>query len=108
MALPIRSLPLVQNWDCHACGDCCRDPEVIVGSEEKQAIESLGLVGDPELPPGPWFKRKGLWSGRSALRQRPGGGCVFLTAQGRCRLHERFGIPAEVLIRPSRTPRRAA
>jgi lysine-N-methylase len=95
MTLPIRNLPLIQNWDCHGCGDCCRDLEVIVSTEEKRAIEELGLAGDPELPPGPWFKRKGWWSGRWALRHRPEGGCVFLTAEGRCRLHERFGAQAK-------------
>lgn len=95
MALPIRNLPLAQNWDCHGCGDCCRDLEVIVGTEEKQAIEALGFAGDPEIPPGPWFKRKGWLSGRWALRHRADGGCVFLTAQGRCRIHERFGSEAK-------------
>jgi lysine-N-methylase len=95
MALPIRNLPLVQNWDCHGCGDCCRDLEVIVGTEEKRAIEELGLAGDPEVPPKPWFRRKGWWSGRWALKHRHGGGCVFLTAQGRCLLHERFGPQAK-------------
>ena len=95
MSLPIRNLPLVQNWDCHGCGDCCRELEVIVSTEEKHAIEELRLTGDPELPAGPWFKRKGWWSRRWALRHRPGGGCVFLTVQGRCRLHERFGPQAK-------------
>jgi lysine-N-methylase len=95
MTLPIRNLPLVQNWDCHGCGDCCRDLEVIVSTEEKRAIEELGLAGDPELPAGPWFKRKGWWSGRWTLEHRREGGCVFLTAQGRCRIHERFGPQAK-------------
>src|SRR5262249_61907655 len=99
MSLPIRNLPVVQNWDCHGCGDCCRELEVIVSTEEKRAIEELGLTGDPELPAGPWFKRKGWGSGRGALRHRPDRGCGFLTAQGRFRPHERFRPHAKSVTR---------
>ena len=41
---------------------------------------------------GPWFVRRGGWWSKSwALKHRPEGGCVFLTAGNHCRLHERFG-----------------
>jgi lysine-N-methylase len=91
MSIPVRNLPLVQNWDCHNCGDCCHSLEAVITDEEKRRIEGLGLAGDAEVDPGPWFVRKGWWSGRWALRHRPDGGCVFLTKANRCRLHERFG-----------------
>jgi lysine-N-methylase len=92
MALPIRNLPIVQNWDCQSCGDCCRELEAVITDEEKRRIEELDLAGDPEIAPGPWFVRRGGWWSKSwALKHRPEGGCVFLTAGNHCRLHERFG-----------------
>ena len=92
MSLPLRSLPVLQNWDCHSCGDCCRIHEVAVTDAEKERIEKLDLAGDTEIPTGPWFERKG-WgrSGKWVLTRREDGSCVFLTAGNHCRLHERFG-----------------
>jgi lysine-N-methylase len=92
MTFPVRNLPLLQNWDCHGCSDCCQGIEAVLSDKEKRRIEELDLVGDPEIGPGPWFVRRGGWLSRSwALKQREGGGCIFLTAARRCRLHERFG-----------------
>jgi lysine-N-methylase len=95
MTLPVRNLPVVQNWDCHACGDCCRELEAVITEEEKSRIEALDLAGDPEIGAGPWFERKGWFATTWTLKHRPEGGCVFLTAANRCRLHERFGPEAK-------------
>src|SRR5215831_995104 len=59
MTLPIRNLPLVQNWDCQSCGDCCRELEAVITEEEKRRIEELDLANDAEIGRGPWFKRHG-------------------------------------------------
>lgn len=92
MPIPVRHLPLIQNWDCQTCGDCCQSLEAVITDEEKRRIEGLDLAGDAEVAPGPWFVRKGWWwSKRWSLKHRPEGGCVFLTSGNRCRLHERFG-----------------
>src|SRR5262247_3965560 len=91
MTLPIRNLPLVQNWDCQSCGDCCRELEAVVTEEEKRRIEEADLANDAEIGRGPWFKRHGWRSTKWSIRHRPEGGCVFLTANNHCRLHERFG-----------------
>ncbi len=64
MTLPLRNLPVLQNWDCHSCVDCCRI-EAVVGDQEKQRIEKLDLAGDAEIASAPWFKRKGC-GGRAA------------------------------------------
>jgi lysine-N-methylase len=98
MALPIRNLPVLQNWDCHGCSDCCRI-EAVVSEQDKQRIEKLDLADDPEIARGPWFERKGWrWSGRWVLRHRSDGSCVFLTASNRCRLQERFGADAKPFV----------
>jgi len=96
MTIPIRNLPLVQNWDCHSCSDCCRI-EAPVSAEEKTRIEALDLTDDPEIAGRPWFVSQGWLSKRWTLRRRPDGRCVFLTGANRCRLQERFGPEAKPL-----------
>src|SRR5579884_3255135 len=95
MSIPVRNLPLIQNWDCHSCGHCCRI-EAVVTDEEKRRIEGLGLAGDPEVAPGPWFKTAGR--GRWTLAHRPDGACVFLTDANRCQIHERAGADAKPFV----------
>jgi lysine-N-methylase len=95
MTLPVRNLTVLQNWDCHTCGDCCRELEGVISDEEKRRIEALNLAGDPEIGAGPWFARKGWFSDKWTLKHRPEGGCVFLTSANRCRLQERFGPGAK-------------
>ncbi len=88
---------MLQNWDCHACSDCCRI-EAVITDEEKRRIEALDLVDDAEVAPKPWFARTGGGPGKWKLRHRPDGGCVFLTADNRCRLQERFGADVKPFV----------
>jgi lysine-N-methylase len=97
MSIPIRNLPVVQNWDCHSCSHCCRI-EAVVTEEEKQRIEALDLVNDSEIAPKPWFAPLGRGSQKWTLTHRPDGGCVFLTNGNRCRLQERFGADAKPFV----------
>jgi lysine-N-methylase len=98
MAFPLRNLPVLQNWECHHCSDCCRI-EAPVSDSEKERLEQLGLAGEPDMAPGPWFERKG-WGrvGRWVLKRRADGRCVFLSDANRCRLHERFGAEAKPFV----------
>src|SRR5437868_776325 len=99
MPWPVRNLPVIQNWDCHGCGECCREYEVHVTEAERQRILAQGWENDPAIgntplfvPVGPWWRRK--WR----LNTRPGDdACVFLNAEGRCRIHAKFGGPAKPL-----------
>src|SRR5262245_59179964 len=34
MSIPLRNLPLMQNWDCHSCSDCCRIEAVITDTKK--------------------------------------------------------------------------
>lgn len=95
MTLPVLNLPVLQNWDCSSCGDCCRELEIVVSDEEKKRIEALDLANDPEIGAGPWIERQGWFANSWTLKHRPEGGCVFLTAANRCRLHERYGPNAK-------------
>lgn len=97
MSFPLRDLPLVQNWSCHGCSDCCRI-EAVITDEEKRRIEALDLANDPEVAPRPWFAPAGPGPGRWKLTHRPDGGCVFLTTANRCRLEERFGADVKPFV----------
>jgi lysine-N-methylase len=96
---PIRHLPVLQNWDCHVCGTCCRDAyQVRLTEEEQRRIESQGWDAERDLGGHAPFQRVGpFWARRTALNHRPDGSCVFLSERGRCRIHERFGYDAKPL-----------
>lgn len=98
MPLPIRNLPVAQNWDCQVCGNCCREYQVPVTGEERRRISAQGWDRDPELVGVALFERKGRWwSRRYRLAHRPDEACVFLSREGRCRIHEKFGPEAKPL-----------
>lgn len=99
MTLPIRHLPVLQNWDCHVCGNCCKEYQVAISDEEKERIEAQGWENDPALSGTPLFERRGLLgSGPTQLHRRADGSCVFLSAEGRCRIHEKFGPEGKPLF----------
>lgn len=97
MPLPIRHLPVLQNWDCHVSGNCCKEYQVTLTEEERQRIEAQGWK--PEDVGGlPLFSKSGPpWSRKVHLHRRKDGSCVFLSDEGRCRIHERFGYETKPL-----------
>jgi lysine-N-methylase len=98
MSFPVRHLPVLQNWDCHVCGTCCKEYQVVVTKEEKERIEAQGWDPDKDLGGLPPFKRFGrFWRRQYQLNHRADGSCVFLSEQGRCRVHERFGYQSKPL-----------
>jgi lysine-N-methylase len=98
MSVSLHPLPLVQNWDCHTCGDCCREYLVGISPEEQRRIEAQGWEKEPDFQGVPLFLRYGhWWSRRTGLNQHSDGTCVFLSNEGRCRIHERFGPEAKPL-----------
>lgn len=98
MPLPLRHLPVIQNWDCHVCGNCCKEYVVALSPEEKQRIEAQGWEKDPVLTGLPLFYKVGPWYRRRyALTSHSDGTCIFLSAEGRCRIHEKFGYEAKPL-----------
>jgi lysine-N-methylase len=98
MTLPIRHLPVIQNWDCHVCGTCCKEYVVTLSPDEKRRIDEQGWEKDSEIDGMPLFKRSGPpWARRYSLNHRSDGSCVFLSEGGRCRIHERFGYESKPL-----------
>lgn len=94
MPMPVRSLPVAQNWDCSGCGGCCRVYRVPVTAEERKRIESQGWEADPALKDTPYFAadKAGYW-----LNHRPDGACVFLGDDNLCRIHAKFGSAGKPL-----------
>lgn len=98
MTLPVRSLSVLQNWDCQGCSACCRQYHVSVTPEEMKRIEAQGWHNDPDFQGIPLFVRAGGWfSSAYRLHHRPGGACVFLGPDNRCRIHEKHGAAAKPL-----------
>ena len=98
MALPVRSLPVLQNWDCHGCTDCCREYRVGVTAEERARIEAQDWNNDPTMKGVKLFaKMGGIFSREERLNQTPTGDCVFLDEKGGCRIHAKFGSEAKPL-----------
>jgi lysine-N-methylase len=96
MSLPIRNLPVIQNYDCHACGNCCTDYWVPVSTEEKKRIEEQHWENDPALAGKKLFVRYGWpWKWRYRLAQSTGDRCIFLNEKGLCRIHAKFGLDAK-------------
>ncbi len=94
MSLPVRSLPVAQNWDCRGCASCCRNYAIPVSADEQKRIEGQGWDADPALKGTPFF----LADGRgTVLNHRPDGACVFLGDDNRCRIHAKFGSVAKPL-----------
>jgi lysine-N-methylase len=89
---------VLQNWDCHVCGTCCKEYQVAVTDEERQRIEAQGWDRDRDLGGvAPFAKYGPPWRRRTVLNHRADGSCVFLSEEGRCRIHERFGYETKPL-----------
>src|SRR5712671_3560150 len=98
MARPVRHLPVVQNWDCHGCGMCCREYEVTVTDAERKRIEEQGWESDPAMAGKTLVVKDGTdKSPRYRLNATEDGDCVFLDDNGRCRIHAKFGGTAKPL-----------
>jgi lysine-N-methylase len=98
MPRPVLNLPVLQNWDCHVCGNCCKQYIVTISDEERRRIEAQSWDTDGQVNGLPLFTRSGpFWNRRYQLNRRADGSCIFLSEEGRCRIHERFGYDAKPL-----------
>jgi len=91
MSRPLRHLPVIQQWDCQGCTNCCRDHRVYLDEAESQRIAGLDWSDAADLAAPTVINERG----RAHLQQRADGRCVFLSDQGRCRIHEKYGSAAK-------------
>ena len=90
-SIPLTVLPLgAQRYSCHGCGDCCRDFTVQLREADLERLRAQAWeaeLGEVTVE----------FRGLRYLRQRQDGGCVFLRADGRCRIHAEHGLEAKPL-----------
>ncbi len=98
MSLPIRTLPIVEQWDCHGCGLCCRGTIINLRDDDLARIRSQHWEEHPEYRGVKILTRHGLFKAKYRLAKRSNGSCVFLTPEGRCRIHELHGAEAKPLV----------
>ncbi len=98
MELPIRVLPIVEQWDCHHCGDCCKGTIVVLGDNDLKQIREQHWQNHPDYRRTKILVRHGLFGKRYRLAQRPDGYCVFRTGDHRCRIQQEFGYSAKPLV----------
>ena len=92
------SLPVEQNWSCHACGGCCRQHDIIMTDEERQRIVEQNWTEADGIPTRfSEVQRKHRGRAWHRMRQRDDGSCVFLAEDGKCRIHGKFGEEAKPL-----------
>lgn len=98
MPLPIHVLPLVERWDCHQCGVCCRGSVVPLSAEDVARLQEQKWQERPELTGTPVMVRENLLGHAHRLAQRADGSCVFLMEDGLCRIHKELGFDAKPLV----------
>src|SRR5262245_47812494 len=98
MPLPIKPLPMIERWDCHQCGVCCRGSIVPLTPEEVELLQAQGWHERPDLRGTPVMVRERTQGHTHRLAQRPDGSCVFLLPDGLCRIHKELGFDAKPLI----------
>jgi lysine-N-methylase len=87
--------PSGQNWNCHGCSDCCRGGMFIpLSLEDRQRIEQQNWTAADGVD-----GSRAIVGGISGARlgHREDGACVFLDANGRCKIHAKFGEAAKPL-----------
>src|SRR6478609_9441324 len=98
MPLPIKPLPMVERWDCHQCGFCCRGSVVPLSAEDVARLKAQNWNERPEYQNTPVMVRES-WLGHDyRLAQRADGSCVFLMEDGLCQIHKEHGFDAKPLV----------
>lgn len=98
MSLPLRSLPIVEHWDCHSCARCCRGSIIPLTQEDLAKIVSQRWHEQPEFRGSRIVVRRSLANRQLILAKRPDGACVFLMDDGRCRIHLEHGLEAKPIV----------
>lgn len=98
--MPPLDLPVIQNWSCHNCSGCCRQHLIELSEEERERIRQQGWTEADGIPAGqPVLERmsRNPLDRRYRLAHQADGACVFLRADGLCRIHAKFGEAAKPL-----------
>ena len=95
MASLLQTLPIVERWDCNGCGICCRHTVIQLDESDRAKIEAQRWSQRRDFENVRVIESHGLFHKSYTLARQPDGSCVFLTAEGRCRIHELHGADAK-------------
>ena len=87
----LQPLPIVERWDCHQCGLCCRQTAIPLDANDLVRIRSQRWEEQPDFRGVQTIVKHGMIRPIYRLAKQADGACVFLTAEGRCRVHELHG-----------------
>lgn len=98
MSLPIRTLPIVEHWDCQGCATCCRGTIFALSEADLARLREQQWEKHPDFRGVKILQAHGLLKKTYSLAKRKDGTCVFLGRDGLCRIHGRFGFDAKPLV----------
>jgi lysine-N-methylase len=96
MPLPLHTLPILERWDCHQCGVCCRGSIVPLNENDVARLHAQKWHEHPDFRGVKTTAPYGR--GQQQLAKRADGSCVFLMPDGLCRIHKELGFEAKPLI----------
>ncbi|HBO42670.1 MAG TPA: hypothetical protein DD670_01780, partial [Planctomycetaceae bacterium] len=97
-SIPLRVLPKEERWDCHGCGYCCRGTIIALDATDLAQLKQQQWDKHADMVGVRVVRKSSLLGNRFELDHRDTGECVFLTSEGRCRIHEEFGEDAKPRI----------
>ena len=93
-------IPAFLNYECQACGACCRDYEIAMSKEKYQELSAINwraVSGDRELAE-PFERTPFEWTGGPyRFKLRPDGTCIFQCKDKKCLVHGKLGFDAKAL-----------
>lgn len=95
---PIKTLPIVERWECASCARCCRGSIIRLDENDLRKLRDQAWNRHPDFQNVTTVIRAGWLSKSHRLAQRPDGSCIFLSPEGRCRIHEEHGADAKPLV----------
>ena len=98
MSPPIKTLPIVERWDCSGCGNCCRGSVIPLSEDDLERLAAQKWDTHPDFSGVRTVVRQSWFGKRQQLAQRDDGSCVFLSADNRCRIHAEHGAAAKPLV----------
>lgn len=96
--LRLETLPIMEHWDCHQCGHCCRGSIISLSSEDAERLRSQGWDQHPDFAGERIVTPLAGRHDALQLAKRADGSCVFLTADNQCRIHQLHGANAKPLV----------
>ncbi len=93
-------IPAFLNYECQACGACCRDYEIAMPQkkhDELSAVNWRAVSADPALAEPFEYSTSDSVGGPYRFKLRPDGSCVFQCKDMRCLIHRQLGFDAKAL-----------